>query len=134
MLSRVLITTRAALKGEIRVFNFLVVGGLNTIFGYGVFALMLWMGLHYSLAIAIATILGTFFNFKSIGTLVFRSHDNSKIVRFILVYASVYCVNVIGVAALLRIGINTYQSGLLMILILAPLAYLLNCHYVFKHA
>ncbi|MGC7556563.1 GtrA family protein, partial [Pandoraea pneumonica] len=65
MLARIRYTAGAAIRGEIRLVNYFLVGGLNTLFGYGVFAVCLWIGLHYSLAIAISTVLGTLFNFKS---------------------------------------------------------------------
>ncbi|SIT50136.1 putative O antigen biosynthesis protein [Paraburkholderia piptadeniae] len=123
---------KALVRGEVRFFNYLIVGGLNTLFGYGVFTLMIYAGCHYSVAIAGSTILGTLFNFKSTGALVFKSHDNSKIVRFLLVYVVVYCVNVLGVGMLMRLGMNAYYSGMVMILPLALLAYRLNSQFVFK--
>lgn len=52
---------------------FLLVGVMNAAFGYGCFAAFLYLGLHYSLALLLATILGVLFNFKSIGALVFGS-------------------------------------------------------------
>ncbi|TKC91820.1 GtrA family protein [Trinickia terrae] len=120
------------LRGEVRFANYLLVGGLNTLFGYAVFTLMIWAGCHYSLAIAGSTVLGTLFNFKSTGALVFKSHDNSRIVRFLAVYGVVYCVNVLGVALLIRSGLNAYYSGMIMILPLALLAYRLNSQFVFR--
>lgn len=122
----------ALLRGEVRFFNYLLVGGLNTLFGYGVFTLMIYAGCHYSVAIAGSTILGTLFNFKSTGALVFKSHDNSRIVRFLIVYGIVYCVNVFCVGMLIRSGLNAYYSGMIMILPLALLAYRLNSQFVFK--
>jgi putative flippase GtrA len=124
--------TSRLLRGEVRFANYLLVGGLNTLFGYGVFAALIWAGLHYSLAIALSTVLGTLFNFKSTGSLVFKSKDNSRILHFLLVYAIVYGVNVLCVGLLLRFGLNAYYSGLVMILPLAILAYGLNSRFVFK--
>jgi putative flippase GtrA len=120
------------LRGKVRFVNYLFVGGLNTLFGYSVFSVMIWAGLHYSLAIALSTVLGTLFNFKSTSALVFKSHDNSRIFRFLLVYSVVYCVNVLCVGLLIRFGINAYYSGMVMILPLALLAYGLNSQFVFK--
>lgn len=119
---------------EFRFARFLLVGGINTLFGYGVYATALWVGAHYSLAIAISTVLGTLFNFKSTGTLVFRSSDNSRLMRFVLVYALLYVANLAAVALALRLGFNAYQSGLLMALPLAFLAFMLNSRYVFPAA
>ncbi|MDN4574778.1 polysaccharide biosynthesis protein GtrA [Pandoraea cepalis] len=132
MLARVRSLAGAAVRGEIRLVNYFLVGGLNTLFGYGVFALCLRIDLHYSLAIAISTVLGTLFNFKSTGKLVFRSSDNSRIVHFVLVYGVVYLVNVAAVAVLVRLGLNAYLSGLVLIVPLALLAYHLNSRFVFN--
>lgn len=132
MRDRIQLFVGAVLRGDVRFFNYLLVGGLNTLFGYGVFMLMIWAGFHYSLAIAGSTVLGTLFNFKSTGALVFKSHDNSRIIRFVLVYGFVYCMNVLSVGLLIRLGINAYYSGMIMILPLALLAYRLNSQFVFK--
>lgn len=134
MLARTLHLTRSALRGEIRFARFLAVGVLNTAFGYGVFSLGIWLGLHYSVAIAVATVLGTLFNFKSTGKLVFGSSDNGRLFRFVGVYAIVYVVNVAAVGALVHLGLSAYVSGLLVILPLAVLSYWLNSRFVFPHA
>ena len=74
-------------------FKYLVVGGVNTLFGYSVFAICLFFGFHYSLAVLVATILGVLFNFQSYGRLVFQNHSWVLLVRFILVYTIIYLVN-----------------------------------------
>jgi putative flippase GtrA len=113
--------------------RFILVGIVNTIFGYSVFAFMTWLGLHYTVAIGVATVLGVLFNFKSTGVIVFGSHDNLRLFRFILVYCVVYVANVLGVFFLLRLPIGNYVAGLLMVLPLALLSYKLNQLYVFKN-
>ena len=79
--------------------KFLFVGMMNTLFGYGLFALFLYMGFHYTLSLLFATVLGVLFNFKTIGTLVFSSHDNRLIFRFIATYTVIYFINVLGIKA-----------------------------------
>jgi len=109
----------------------LLVGVLNTAVGYSLFLIALWAGLHYSAAIALATILGTLFNFKSTGVIVFQSHDHARLLRFVMVYGLVYAVNVVGVATLLQFGLQAWFAGLLLLLPLALLSYVLNSRYVF---
>ena len=46
------------IKNNEKFIKFLFVGGLNTIFGYSVFALLIFMGLYLSFVVIIATILG----------------------------------------------------------------------------
>lgn len=44
--------------------KFILVGILNTAFGYGAFALLMYTGLHYSAAVVLSTIAGILFNSK----------------------------------------------------------------------
>lgn len=62
--------------------KFLLVGGLNTLFGYAVFAVLISTGLHYTIAVFIGTLIGVLFNFKTTGKLVFDSQDNTLIWKF----------------------------------------------------
>lgn len=110
-----------------------MVGLLNTLVGYSIFFVCLQIGLHYSIAIATATLLGALFNFKSIGVVVFRSNDNSKLIRFVIVYSLIYFINVAGMKVLLEIGFQGWFAGLLLLLPLALISYILNSRYVFHH-
>lgn len=113
--------------------RFLLVGALNTVFGYACFAVFLHFGLHYSVAMLMATVLGVLFNFKSTGALVFGSHDNRLIFRFIGTYAIVYLANIAGIGVLARAGLTPIVGGALMLPLAAILAFLLNKKLVFRH-
>lgn len=108
-------------------------GVLNSIFGYGCFALLLYLGVHYALALFIATIVGVLFNFKTTGWLVFKSNDNRLVFRFASTYAIVYAVNVSSLKALSLVGIDMYYGGAALIFPMAVLAYILNKRFVFKN-
>ena len=56
---------------SIRLVRFLVIGAVNTAFSYVIYALLVLIGLHYSLATLISTILGIIFNFFTTGRIVF---------------------------------------------------------------
>lgn len=120
------------IRPSARFLRFLLVGGLNTAFGYSMFILCLWLGMHYAVAAAVATVLGVLFNFKSTGGLVFKSNDHRRLPWFIGVYVIVYIVNVFGLGILLRFGIPSWMGGLLLILPCAILSYLLNSRFVFR--
>jgi putative flippase GtrA len=119
-------------KLDPRFIKFLFVGGLNTLFGYGMFALFIYFDLHYSIASLLATMLGVLFNFKTTGKLVFRSSNNRLIFRFIGVYVIGYLVNILFLKIFQLFEINVYLSGAILILPLAVLSYLLNSRYVFS--
>jgi len=111
--------------------RFLLVGVLNTLFGYACFALLLWFGLHYTVAMALATVLGVLFNFKSSGALVFGSNDNRLVFRFVASYAVIYLANILGIAAFERAGIAPQVGGALMLLPAAVLAFVVQKRFVF---
>lgn len=114
--------------------RFLVVGLLNTAFGYGLFAVLTWLGQPYPLAIGLATIGGIAFNFQSTGRLVFSGAPWSRLSRFIAVYAVIYGVNVGAVTLLLTYGMGVYVANALVILPLALLAYTLQRKFVFTES
>lgn len=111
--------------------KFLMVGVLNTTFGYGIYLLCLSLNLHFSLAITIANILGILFNFKSIGILVFNNKNNNKIFRFVVVYIVIYLCNLVSVGILKSLGLAPWAAGISVLLPLALFSYYLNKQFVF---
>ena len=63
-----------------QIVNFIIVGIFNTLFGYAAYALFIFFGFNYIVAVLLATILGILFNFKTIGKFVFKSSGNSSLV------------------------------------------------------
>ena len=51
--------------------KFLLVGVLNTLFGYFLYGSLILIGLDYKYAVLLATIIGVLFNFQTTGRLVF---------------------------------------------------------------
>lgn len=112
--------------------TYILVGILNTVFGYSLFALFIFLKFHYSLAVLFSTILGVFFNFKTIGKLVFKSNDNSLIVRFIAVYGVAYLLNVAGLRLLSSFHLDMYRAGAVLILPMAVISFILHRGFVFR--
>jgi putative flippase GtrA len=112
-------------------FKFILVGLVNTIFGYSIYSILIFMDLHYSVASLISTIVGVIFNFKSIGILVFKNNNNKLIVKFISVYVLTYFLNLLFLS-LLKNYFNLYVSALILIVPLAIVSYVLNRNFVFK--
>lgn len=117
---------------ERRFIRFLLVGGINTLFGYGVFVFFIYIGIHYSLAALLGTILGVLFNFQTIGRLVFANHSNGLILKFVSVYGATYFVNVTGLYFLNMTGMNNYLAGAILLLPMALITFYLNKTYVFR--
>ncbi|MCK4342167.1 MAG: GtrA family protein [Phycisphaerae bacterium] len=113
--------------------RFLVVGILNTAFGYGVYAAGILLGLPRPPALLIATVLGVLFNFRTTGWIVFGSRDNRLLARFILVYAAMYMFN-LGLLELLcrRIGFGSLVGQALSLPIVVVLTFLALKTLVFR--
>ncbi len=111
--------------------TYLLVGAINTLFGYATFALLLLLGLHYALAAFLSTILGVLFNFQTIGRIVFGSRDRSAIVRFVAVYGVTYLLNIGALRLLHGEHLDVLVAQALLVLPLAGLSFLLHQRFVF---
>lgn len=111
--------------------RYIFVGILNTAVGYGLFSLFIFLGFHYTLAVLFSTILGVFFNFHSIGRLVFGRHEYHLLLRFFGVYGITYLLNVFFLALFDLFSINMYLAGALLLVPMAIISFLLNKYHVF---
>lgn len=115
-----------------RFVKFLFVGGLNTLFGYGVFALFNFVGFHYIISTLLATVLGVLFNFKTTGCIVFKNGDNKLLIRFICIYTFMYIVAISELKIFSLLGMNNmYINYAIVLLPNAFASYLLMKNYVF---
>lgn len=112
---------------------FLVMGGVNTLFYYALYSLLIFAGLHYAAAVVIATCCGVMFNFQTFGRVVFKNFQLRLLGKFISVYIVVCLANIAGLKALETLGLeNKYIAGAVLVLPVALLGYVLNKTFVFK--
>lgn len=117
---------------EYKFFRFIIVGIVNTAFGYALFALLIYLKFHYSIAVLISTILGVLFNFKTIGEIVFNNKSNRLILRFCMVYFITYWLNVFIIFIFKKvISENLYLVGFLALIPVALITFFLNKYFVF---
>lgn len=126
--------SRLAALARSRFVRFLTVGVINTLFGYGVYALLILLGTHYTLAALISTVCGVLFNFKTIGLLVFKDKRNSRIWSFVAVYAVTYGMNIGLLKVFLIFGVGPLPAGAILLLPMALVAYTLQRLLVFRTA
>lgn len=112
--------------------RFLFVGGLNTAFGYSVYAILIYLHFHYSLAALMGMIFGVLFNFKTTGRLVFKNKNNRLLFKFIGVYAIIYVINTASLKVFNFIKVDMYLAGAVLLLPMAVIAFILNKNFVFK--
>lgn len=115
-----------------QVMRFIFVGVLNTIFGYLVFAVSMFLGLHYLLASGLALTISILFNFKTIGILVFNNGSNLVIIRFVLAYLLIYIVYIGLLEVFISNSVSLYIGAAILICPLAVLSFTLNKRFVFK--
>ena len=116
-----------------QLFRYLIVGGLNTLFANCIYAIFLYIGLHYAVAVLLALISGILFNFNTTGKIVFRNTEPGLIFRFACMYLILYVVNVFLLSLFARINYNMYIAGIILILPMALLSFILNKTFVFAN-
>jgi putative flippase GtrA len=112
--------------------RFMFVGLLNTLFGYSLYALFIYLGLIYYLAIIFSTALGALFNFKTIGKLVFNSNDNSLFFLFIFYYLALSLLNIYLVNFFTKFINDYYVSGFISVVICALASFIINRKLMYK--
>lgn len=115
-----------------RFLRFLVVGVVNTTFGYGIFTIVfLFTGIP-ALALFVAIVLGVAFNYFTTGNFVFARRGNHQAGLFILGYSFVYFANLAALHLLIASGVGPILSQLICLPCLAVLSYFINARFVFR--
>ena len=115
-----------------RVVRFLSVGGVVTAFSYGVYVLLLFVGVNYAVASLVSLTAGIVFSFKAQGTFVFDNTDNTRLGRFVLCWLLIYGANVLFIKRMMMLGLDGYVSGALAIPAIATLSYVVQRFVVFR--
>jgi len=115
----------------VEILRYLVAGVLNTVFGYGLYAALLWLGLDRYVAQAAGYVLGTGFNYITYSRGVFRDAGPAK-ARFALSYAVNYLVNLGGLALASHFIANPYAAGAITTMGVVVLNYLVLKRLVFR--
>ena len=104
-------------RQEIR---FIFVGGLNTLIGYGLYALFVYIGINYLVSNTIATIIGVIHSFIWNKYFTFKSNKKIKdeIFKFISVYLISYTIGMITLYIFKDVcNISPYIAGLINLVI-----------------
>lgn len=115
--------------------RFLFVGLINTIVGYSIYALLIFLNVPYLTALFGATLTGVVFNYFSIGLMVFKSQGGLTVfVKFFLAYGIVYFVNAIGLKVLIvYFQIGPYLGQFICVPISVILSWILMNYWVYKN-
>jgi putative flippase GtrA len=111
--------------------RFFSIGVVNTAFGYGVYCLLIAIGLPFPIAGLFALVLGIVWSFVTTGKVVFRRTLQGRFHRYVAVWAVIYIINVLAVWIGIRFGLNAYLAGASASLPTILAAFLLQHYFVF---
>jgi len=114
--------------------RFLVVGGVNTLFGYSVFAVLVFVGMAPMPALVLTYVAGILFNFYTTRTFVFGAAPAtvSSFLRFVAAYGVIYLFNVALYKAMEGAGAGALAAQALCLPVVAVFSFFLFKLHVFR--
>lgn len=116
----------------LRLIRFLVVGCINTLFGFGVYIACIFLDSSVPIALLLSMILGTLFNFFSTGRYVFSRFSFHLLPRFLICYLFIYILNMFLFEVIFLKITNKIFAQAILVLPLAVLSYFLMNKFVFS--
>jgi putative flippase GtrA len=114
-----------------RLIRYYGVGAVNTAFGFGLYSLLVFLGLNLFLAQFGATVCGVAFNYFTYSRHVFTGHRRNPM-AFVAAYAFNYLMG-LGLLALIHVVVkNPYAAGFLGLLIGTAINYFVLRRFVFR--
>ena len=118
---------------KILIIKYIIVGVVNTSFGYGVYWSFLQLDFNFAVAAFFSTVLGIIFNFFTIGNFVFKSKiDTNIFYKLLLSYEFRYLLSIGGIAFFHFYGMNYEIAGAVTIFLNAIIGFFLNKNIVFN--
>ncbi|WP_059119621.1 GtrA family protein [Vibrio sp. MEBiC08052] len=112
--------------------KYLFIGLVNTIFGYSVYSIFIYIGLDYSIALMMATVIGVIFNYNTYRQILFNKKSKKTIfIKFLSSYIIVYFVNLILLDHL-NLLFNEYISQIICIPPVVIFNWVIFKYWVFK--
>ena len=108
------------------------VGGFNTLFSYGIYALALFFGARFEMASLISIIFGILFSFVTQGVMVFKGISINFFMRYILMWGGLYIFNIWLIKILTNISLGVYMAGAAATVPVVLLAYFGMRYFVFQ--
>ena len=119
---------------KLQVPKYLLMSGLNTIIAYRLFALLITIGLHYSIAALLPGIISIYIGYLANKKIVFNAtviRKNSLLYYYIF-YLFIYLINVAIQASMHALGSsNDYWNGAVAVVITVIIAFVVNKWFFF---
>jgi putative flippase GtrA len=115
-----------------RILRFLLAGGINTLFGFAVYTVLIVSGAVVWVAVLVGMLAGTAFNFLTTGGYVFRDLSLHRFPLFLFFYFTVFAINLVLIECLSSFITNKILLQALISPLLAIISYLLMSRCVFQ--
>jgi putative flippase GtrA len=112
--------------------KFILIGIINTAFGYGVFVTVDLVTGSWGGAVIAMNILGVAFNYITTGRLVFAHRGVKALAPFALGYGAVLVLNLVILQTLTRLGVSALRAQAITIPWLVAFSYMINRLIVFR--
>jgi len=122
-------------KFDTKFFRFLIAGGINTLFSYCSFAVLMFMLNIKELAVTINLIIAVFFNYNTSSRFVFRDKNMTcqQVLRFYIVYFLTYPLNLLHLYLTVDVWHwNVYFSQFVTLFYMPLISFVLQRKFVFK--
>ena len=119
-----------------QVVKFLGTGLLNTVFGYSIYATLVYVGIPYLAALLISTSIGVIFNFFSFGRIVFYARSGLLVFgKFVTCYGAVFFFNAFSLDMLVvNLKMSPYVAQVLCIIPSVIMSWILLKYWVYKRS
>jgi putative flippase GtrA len=116
-----------------QVLRYYQAGIVNTLFGYGCYAALVWLSLDMFVAQLVSHVLGTLFNYFTFSRYTFASETRSPL-RYVASYGVNYLLSLGVLWALSRVIVSPYLAGLVTIVIVSAINFVILKRFVFRPA
>ncbi|MDB5712881.1 MAG: GtrA family protein [Sphingomonadales bacterium] len=108
-------------------------GMVNTAFGLGAYALLVWFGLNIFVAQFVAHFAGVVFNYLTYSRHVFRGASPAKL-RFAISYGINYLLGLGTLAIAVKVVTSPYLAGLITAILVSFVNYFILKYFIFLRA
>lgn len=114
--------------------KFILIGIINTVFGYSVFSLIYLNSLSYNLALFLSTAIGIIFNFFTTGRIVFSNRSWRALPPFFFSYCVALALNFVVLNSLVYAGMTPLLAQAAALPVIVVTSYMINARFVFRNA
>lgn len=115
----------------LQLLRYYIAGIVNLLFGYALFAALVWLGLQVFVAQAVGYVLGVIFNYVTYSSIAFNDKQGNK-GSFVLSYIVNYLLSVCLLWAAMKLFGGPYIAGLAVTIAVSLINYFILKRWVFR--